>query len=787
MTRSDHSSIVAEEEGILAVIGMRTGAIVMLGLVLLAWVMPTLALDTPIAWAMQLVLAATAVAVAPGTLLLAAWRPRPLLTVFEWLALGLGLSLVLVQLITIFVMTVHTSAMVGQQILLLGCVLAAVVAVARRSPAQLALRGDELGLGLGIAVIAGFLYVQGSPVNSTEDHIHISIVRRLASLGNPSIHNVYFSPNIIYTYPYPGTHYLMTLITRVADADAMFAYSKLRVMWGPWALLLLCVLARRFFGNPAVALASAVTALALVANGAFANVTGFFWGQMAPYSHASDIAMGVMLPALLLLAFEYFRATTRSESVLFFVGAIGLVVMLAIVHIREVVQFLVYMGAFAIALLLVGGHSRLWRRVAGLTATSVALMLLYGRWHAAVVGHVSGIVDESKQSLVKVAANASWSDWVSPLLPLLAGFATAFEPMFYLWNPVILFAGPWVIWHFRREPLVLMIAASILVYLLIIRFPLFAIPYIYVTYFEILYTPVRNMIFFIHVMAGALVYLIAVSALRVPGVAAYGVALVGGMLLGGAVRYGGPWLATHPDFLYLTLIPVYLVLAILVLRSYRQQRVNLGPLLPTRRWRLAFVAVLLPVLPLTATVASPLKATASFASPAAMLTGQPCVGRHDVEVLFKPPELAAEKHMVGELLSCPPPLSLVQFAARGIPADAVLAVDKFFEYPASVFLPQQMVVWTGPSVAFRDEDRLFGAYYEQYYKSFRKYRQQPFFNTVETDQERELYLRALGVTHVLLNPRVHAMMTTVLAARPAQYRRLYDEAEWAVYEVSNIP
>jgi hypothetical protein len=766
---------------------MRAAAAGMLGVVVLAWVAPTLAPDAAVAWAVRVVLAATAIAVAPGALLLAAWRPRPLFSAFDWLALGLGLSLVLIQAITIFVMTVHTSAFVGQYILLGFCGLCGVIAIARRSAGDVALRGDELGLGLGIAVIAGFLYVQGSPVHPIEDQIHISIVRRLAFLAHPSIDNVYFSPNIIYTYPYPGTHYLIALITRVADADAMFVYSKLRVVWGPWALMLLYVLARRFFGRADVALASAVTALALVANGAFANVTGFFWGQMAPYSHASDIAMGVMLPALLLFAFEYFRATTRSESVLFFVGALGLVLMLAIVHIREVVQFLVYMGAFAVALLLVGGHLRLWRRVAFLTGAAVALMLIYGRWHAVAVANVGGMVDQSRQSLAKIAAAAGWSEWVGPMLPLLAGFTTAFEPMFYLWNPVMLFAGPWIIWRFRREPLVLVIGASILVYLLIIRFPLFAIPYIYLTYFEILYTPVRNMILFIHLMAGVLVYLVAVTALRVRGPAAYAIAAIGGMLLGGAVRYAGPWLARRADLLYLGLIVAYLLLAILIVRSYRtpgDRSTALPPAATARGWRLAFVAALLPVLPLTATPSSPLRGGASFSSPSALLAGQPCIGRHDVEVLFKPPELASEKHMLGELLSCPPPEKLVQFAAREIPADAVLGLDKFFEYPASVFLPQQMVVWTGPNPGFREEDRLFGDYFEEYYRSFRKYREQPFFNAVETDEERDLYVRELGVTHLLLNPRVHAMMTPVLAAKPDRYRRLYDDSQWAVYEVS---
>ena len=41
--------------------------------------------------------------------------------------------------------------------------------------------------------------------------------------------------------------------------------------------------------------------------------------------------------------------------------------------------------------------------------------------------------------------------------------------------------------------------------------PLLAIPYIYLTYFEILFTPVRNVIFFVYLFAGALIYATVVA------------------------------------------------------------------------------------------------------------------------------------------------------------------------------------------------------------------------------------------------------------------------------------
>jgi hypothetical protein len=52
-------------------------------------------------------------------------------------------------------------------------------------------------------------------------------------------------------------------------------------------------------------------------------------------------------------------------------------------------------------------------------------------------------------------------------------------------------------------------------YLLVMSVPLLAAPYVYVTYFEILHLPVRNIIFFVYVLAGVLLYVVVVALGRV--------------------------------------------------------------------------------------------------------------------------------------------------------------------------------------------------------------------------------------------------------------------------------
>ena len=60
---------------------------------------------------------------------------------------------------------------------------------------------------------------------------------------------------------------------------------------------------------------------------------------------------------------------------------------------------------------------------------------------------------------------------------------------------------------------------------------------------------------------------------------------------------------------------------------------------------------------------------------------------------------------------------------------------------------------------------------------------QPFFNAVETPVEREAFVKALGVTHVLVDPAYYDEMHAVLDEFPDQFAMRYDRAGWAVYEV----
>jgi hypothetical protein len=135
---------------------------------------------------------------------------------------------------------------------------------------------------------------------------------------------------------------------------------------------------------------------------------------------------------------------------------------------------------------------------------------------------------------------------------------------------------------------------------------------------------------------------------------------------------------------------------------------------------------------------------------------------------------------------CPPPQILIDFAHREVPADAVFAIDQREQYPAALFMPQQMVVWPGTADGLYEPEQLFATYYGHHRRTRAAYAEQPFFNDRETRAERLEFLRDLAVTHVLVNPRHYRRMMPILIDDPDLFTKRYDDGRWAVYEVNRV-
>lgn len=478
-----------------------------------------ISVEHPVGVAAKFVGAAILAGIVPGMCITLLTRHKPALTLLELVGCGLAVSLGLVHLLTVGAVLIGVGPGLTIAVLAAGSFVAALWLFQRAGSAPAVLiRLDEGVIAALIGGLAVFLYLQGSPVDPLEDQVHVAIVSRLAGLSQPALDTIYFAPGIVYTYPFPSIHYFMALVATLADIDAVFVFHKLRFFWGPSAIVLLHLAAYAVFEKRAVAAAVTASAMALVVSGVFTSVPTFWWAQLVPLSHASDVAQNVVMPALLAMAFHALRATAPRERAFLTSAGLLLVFMLTVVHIREVVQFAAYLGCFLVVTLAFRAHRPYARRTALWLAATLAISAGYIGWQRVAVGHVTSFVSEGRDRLTAAVAHVSLYDLAfAPASELLEGFVQRTDAFFYGVTPFILFAGPAVILVFRRAPLVWLMSASTLAYLLVLSVPLLAFPYIYVTYGEILFTPVRNVIFFVYMLTGAFAYCVVVALFRFRG------------------------------------------------------------------------------------------------------------------------------------------------------------------------------------------------------------------------------------------------------------------------------
>jgi hypothetical protein len=896
--------------------------------------------------AVKLVSATLALAVVPGVLATLLVPPRTQLSILEVIGFGIALSFGLLHVVTTLAVLMHLSpGVMLASIVVLSALMAA--RVVQKSRVSIAVTIDECiicALLLGLTVP---LYLQGSPFAVYEDQVLAALVRRLSELPAPRIDNLYVTPGIVYTYPFPSVLYFMGLVARLGDVDPLFVYHKLRFFWGPTALVMLYLAARAVFGYASVACAVAVTAVVLVSAGIFGMVDSFpaWWAQLVPYTYVPDVAMTVLLPALLVVAFEYVQAETGRERSFFLTAAFGLIVTLAVIHIREIIQFAAYFGCFVVVCAAVREFRPYLQRAATLLALTLLIAAGYTVWQSRVASVVGSIVQGQRAELVSVAAGVPAASLVlSRAVDVLGDFVQDYDQLFNGLTPFLLFGGVVVTVWFRRRPLAWLIASSTMVYLAVMAFPLLAVPYIYVTYFEILHVPVRNVIFFVYLFAGVLAYLAVVGLGRidrtrlsvpvvgalagmlallatiglnqslrgfsVPLVAAYGLAFasLGGRPLRGDSRWriaataivsllslaalwpdraptprteqvtvrwtpglsdeqrgalerqfslgsgelkpdaedvGAvwnyrlsnlsvdnvrqivrhtavadthfidrstfevehqpppgddlPWGVAHVEWLQYPGAGLLAAIAFLVwllgfgvpayLSSPGGTSVAMALHQPLSRpfyWQsIPFVLFIVPFalwsvrVPLSPLSVPSVPPAGQAATPEALVNQIPCVTTPPMPARF-----AEEDVTLPERTTCAPDYALMTWLRAQVPVDAVFAIDRWTPYPPQMFMAQQAVVFPTLDASFINEDALFREYYRFFDARMRRYRVQPFFNAVETPDERDAFVTSLGVTHVLISPVHYDELRPILDALPERFVSRYDDERWAVYEVA---
>lgn len=754
----------------------------------------------PVLSAIAMLVGVVGVAVLPGllvSLLAGALRSDSLL---DAVVVGFGASFAIVQVLTVIALTRHVSS----SIVVLGlwaccCVLALLFLVRppRNRWATAAGRWQWLIVGLAL-VLGASLYVQSpiEPWMSGEDAIHLAVIQRLAYEPRPALDNIYYAPDFIYTYPFPAIHYFIALISRATSLEPIFVYQKLRMLWGPMALLLLFTAARVIFASERAAIASALTAAVLTVAGAFGPISST-WGQLAPMSHASDIAMTVLLPALVVFALKFAGAETRRTAALFLFGTLTLVLTLTIVHIREVVQFLVYVSAAWAVYALMKTNRRLAFRFGFMAIVAVAIVVSYLKWYQTAVGHVDQVVAQRRAILIQAAAAMSPRELLTPIFEN-GYFVVNQQYFFYTWLPVVLLLAPLVLIAYRSRPLVPFVAASLLAYAIIVFVPIVSIVYVYLTYYEILFTPVRNSLFFIYLLAGPLLLLAgdAIGAIARPRIQmALGVATVA-MLWIAYAFFGRVFLQPQSmmvkNVFFLTIIGGYTV-ALVNWRRLASLHARLGVLAAGAQepWRLQttlpFVGLLAGVLLIGFSwKTSPLHFDVKSSK---WTFRQYLASMNDIKAgaspAFRDPLSGKELRLSDrEVVMAAPSPELVDFGRRALPASSVFVHNLFNLYASPAFMPQHILMWPVDSPAGMEFNaRLFQKPWAALMRTADAHHAQPFFNDEETLEERVSYMNEVGATHVLLDPMYYARLRGYLSQWPTIFSPIYDDGRrWAVFE-----
>lgn len=744
--------------------------------------------------ALGMVIGITVVGVIPGLLIgsvAGALRGR---SVPEVAALGFAVSFALVQLLTMVALTLHLSMPAVLVALWVFC--AAIAGLMLLKPPQnqwLRSTAPTHWIIVALALVLGAaLYMQSpwEPWLNGEDAVHVAVARRLAFVQQPSLHNIYWAPDFVYTYPFPGTHFFIAMLSRAARLDPLLVYQKVRLLWGPVALFTLFAAARVMFGSERLAFASALTAAALTLSGAFGRI-GQSWGQLAPVSHAADVAMAVLLPALLLCAVNFAAAAGAWSAIYFLAGTLALVLTLTVVHIREVVQFLVYAGAATAVYALVIKDRRLARRFGALGFISAVMVVWYLDWYQSAVGHVDTVVTERKAILFQVIAAMTRRELLTPIFASNY-FTVNQQYFFYMWFPVVLLFGWLVVWAYRDRPLVPFVGASLLAYAVIVFVPFVSILYVYLTYYEILFTPVRNSLFFIYLLAGPLLLLAsdgirAWSSRWLRGAAATGVVTLMwatyAMFARVFLDWQRPW---YQNAFFLAIIGGYGAALF-----WGRRRDAVTGEVADRTWsselRAPFAVFLAAAVLISFSWdSSPLKfdraeSRWTFRS---YLAWMPEL-RSDAFSKFRDPANGEEIALVEtRRLMAPPTLDLVLFA-RQLPINAVMLHNVHNRYASPVFMPQQILMWPMEDEGGKDFNaRLFPVAWAAHVRTARAKRVQPFFNDVETLDERVAYMREVGASHVLIDPMYYARLQPLFPSWNQRLKSTFDDhTGWAILEL----
>jgi hypothetical protein len=765
----------------------------------------------------------------PGWLILWRWGTRP--RAWDAIPFAFAVSLLFVTGMTILSIETHLNSRWGALV-----VVAASLAIAAREwwrPAAAGVLDDgcedgddataarrvlEWTLVVGIGLLMAVLLTVGGTMRPDsigdleEEALHLSILRKLTENAALDHFNVMYKAGVANTYVYPPYHFALALVARVSALDPLVVYLKFRPVAALVALLSLRSLTALFFGRRWVADVALLSWLVLVVNNTAGQVPGFYWAQLVPLSHLGDFGLGVMLPLLLLFTFHYLRAEpTRTP---FAILTPALVFVALLVHTREVLQLLVFLGSAALGLFLFRRHDRrMLARLLALIAAAVVMGLLYQLRHGALAGHAV-LFEAANREAFRGRLNHVLREpfWRVVMEPNQEFYGLMSRGLYLL--PLVLLP---LLWLARRWS-VLLVAPGLLACALIIRIPHLSLQFILHTYAEILQTPARNFVHWGLLLLGGGLGLLALGLEKL-----YASALNGASLrvawTGGRPMFESGWRAarSRPEKGALALVVTTLaagaggliVWGLRRLESTSTQRIDavyvvaivgsLVALAARAAWasrfgpsprEIAYRRVQHPWIALAAAVAS-IVPLFSYGSPPSL--------RAQYRQWSRLPSMADFWNWYNaSAFAAKVPAAAVRFLREQVPPGRVLAAPKRFGFTLPV-LTNHYIISTG-FVLSSDLDvvepyeRVTGSHRRFDPHPFRGYQERsayareivefdPMFHPHVPPEQTLAYLREYGVEYVVVGPRERVHYRRLAESFPGVLERLFAKQDHVVYRV----
>lgn len=769
---------------------------------------PLLPADNAWLAAIRILLGFSAVLLTPGYTLLRLIVRGPL-TIFDTITLSAAISIIITEGLCAFSLLIHVPTHEVMRGLLLSTIGVSMLSLLRPSPGGATELPSRLATA-GIAaclVVAVALYFEGgvsawswhptAAILTWEDALHINIIQRLMTLAQPAISDLLPLQGVVYTYPFPGTHYLFALAAQAAAiGDAVFVYDKARpVLWlvtvaAYWRL------ARDLTNRREIAdFLPLVFSLAVIAGG-LARLPGLYSGQVAPTSHAAVVAAEAWLPLLLAITVRLADRTLPTGLWrLHWVLAFGMAATLIAVHPRQVVQELVYVGTLAAALAVFGRDWRRGAKVGGLAVAITAAMLAYLHWHSAALPWLQNTLAEGRHTFLTAISGMPWWRFIGPLDPDLQ-YVYGLETYTLKGLSGILMAiTPLMLWRFRRQPAMVMAGASMAAFMLMAGVGGISILVILATNDEMLMMPAQNWAIFLRV--------ILVAALFEAGVLLQGrrrrplvAALVAGLATWGISHISGPWFS-------LIYVPVFVALAIVLWLIWRRgMKEDIPAPLPgsvASGWLIPALIVcfgiLAAIFDLTAgplgTVSRAWHANIPGQRMMQLLEGEkvqvgirPHQDCAPTELSIRVPYRSAEA--TARIRPCLPPPELLEWGARALPPEAVVAVNILGWFYPQPFLNVQVPAMPRGGQPLRDA-RATQPDVAREFDRLPPDTGQPIFNDDQPEVDILGSITRLRVTHILLDPPYSRLRPNFL--RFGWLHEVWHSGEWSVFavEAGNAP